>query len=275
MNRIAYSLLLVGLLQLPYHADAYQYAARSPIEKLDLQFSLQSTVRTRQQYTVNTRSASTDDYLIELARTGDINVLADVTDIPAEASPLRVFGHYMLGQFITENLVKDRYLTMAHLDERNFLFWPSIDAKQLAQDIIARKATAPRQDPPPLDAEQTNALLKDYFQRVHGWDGNWENVDIKVPLADLPPELRARVDAELYGREISRLAYPRIARSTLHSGVLDPQSQFWKTALFTIAPGSHQDRGTAVPFLYLNRFRIGSSLVSGIPIGQLGFLDKK
>lgn len=280
MNRIAYSLLLVGLLQLPTHADDYQYGARSPIEKSDLRYTTKSTDRILQQFTINTRDASTDDYLVEMARIGDINVLADVTDVSSRALPLPVSGQHRLSEFNFYNLLKGRNLTSARIAENTFLYWPSIDEKQLAQYILARKAAAPRQEPPPLDAEQTKALLKDYFQRVHGWDGNWETVDIKVPVADLPPELRARVDAELYGREISRLAYPGVARSTLHSGVLDPQSQFWKTALFTIAPGTRVDRGTPMPFLYLNRYQqIGpgdiNRLISGIPIGQLGFLQNK
>lgn len=279
MKQIAYSLLLLGLVQLPTHADDYNYAAASPIEKLDLPPTTKATDRILQQFTINTRAASTDDYLLEIARTGDINVLADVTDVPTETLSLPISGQHRLSGLNFYNLIKGRNLTMVRIAENTFLYWPSPDAKQLAQEILARKAATPRQDPPPLDAEQTNALLKDYFHRVHGWDGNWENVDIQVPVADLPPELRAHVDAEIYGREITRMAYPRFATGTQHSGVLDPQSPFWKTARLSIALGTRVIRGTPVPFLHLNRFEVieatGRYTIEGTRIGHLKSLNLK
>ena len=282
MKRTAYSLVFLCLLQLPTRPQAqiYNYSADSPIEKSDLHYSAKSTDRILQKFTINTRSASTDDYLLEIARTGDINVLADVTDVPSETLPLSISGQHRLSELTFYNLIKARNLTSVRISENTFLFWPTVDAKKIAEEILARKAKTPRQDPPPLEANQTIAMLTEYFQRAHGWDGKWQDVDISVPVAALPPELRARVDAEIYEREISRTAYPMFASGVNHVGVLDAQGPFWKTSRLSVAPGIRVQRGTPLPFLYLNRFQLivpsdTNRLISGTPIGHIRSLNKK
>lgn len=282
MKRAAYSLVLLSLLQLRTHAQVqvYDYSADSPIEKSDLHYSAKSTDRILQKFTINTRTANTDDYLLEIARAGDINVLADVTDVPPETLPLSIFGQHRLSELIFYNLIKGRNFTSVRIAENTFLFWPTVDAKKMAGEILTRKAATPRPVLLPLDTKQTNTLLTEYFQKVHGWDGKWQNVDISVPVAALPSELRARVDAEIYEREISRMAYPMFASGVNHIGILDPQGPFWKTSRLSIAPGTRVQRGTPLPFLYLNRFQlIGpgdiNRLVSGTPIGHIKSLNKK
>ncbi|MDF2440966.1 MAG: hypothetical protein JWN98_1950 [Abditibacteriota bacterium] len=281
MKRTSRSLLLLGLLslplswQLPSQADEGAYGATSPIEKIHLPYVAKTTDHIRRPVTINRREASTDDYLLEMARSGDINVLADVTDVDTEVRPLPVSGSFPLAKFNFLNLIRDRNLTSARISENSFLYWPSPDIKQLVQSILAHKAANPRPTLPALDEEQTIALFTDYFKRAHDWDGKWANVDIKVPLAALPPELRTRVETEFYEREVSGSAYGAQNGAQSSGALLNPQSEFWKKAHLSLGAGSRVPRGTSLPALFMNRFSRNGSLYSGQLIGHLLFLEKK
>ncbi|MDF2441361.1 MAG: hypothetical protein JWN98_2345 [Abditibacteriota bacterium] len=283
--KLTHSLLLCGVLLLQVSlqptskADDFIYAALSPIEKLDLRYTVKPTDRILQTYTVNTKEATTDDYLLELARTGDINVLADVTDAPTETLPLTVSGTYKLSGLIFLNLLNKRNLTSVRISEDTFLYWPSPDMKQLAQDILARKAANPRPKLPSLDEVETVELLTSYFKEHHKWDGKWEDVDITVPVADLPLELRQRVEAEIYRVGISEQTFDQ----TPSGALLDPNSEFWAKSHLSLAPGTRippvppgtsRPRVPATPFLYMNRYYSRGSIHTGHGIGEVAALKK-
>ena len=175
-------------------------------------------------------TASVDDYLLDMAKQGNINILADVTDLPAQAKVtpypatlgaikgLKEKGKEwepvlfdVMGDFAAYH-----ELSFLRPGERTFLFWHKPDAGQLLQaqmtlkqasdhalfadaDVAARNMGAPADDTitGELEKNESKRVLFDYLQQAHGWttdsirDG--QELDIRVPLSDLRPDLRALV----------------------------------------------------------------------------------
>ena len=175
-------------------------------------------------------TASADDYLIDMAKQGNINILADATDLPAQAKvtpyPATIGGlrkdeaewdftlFKVMGDFAAYH-----ELSFLRPGERTFLFWHKPDAGQLLQaqmalqqasdrvlfaeaDVAVRNMGAPADDniPGALKKSESNRVLFDYLQQAHGWTTKSirddQEVDIRVLLSDLRPDLRALVSRE-------------------------------------------------------------------------------
>lgn len=263
MKRTACALLLSGLC-LPAYGDGLPVTPPSHDPSIEVQ---------RQHIQFNDRAAATDDYMIALARAANVNIIADATNIPTDPPPAPAEfpverENPMLGTHVFFDLVVGRKLTLVNFDDTTMLFWPPPDRAGIARQIRARRAAAPRHDRAPLDDARTNAMLQDYFRRVHKWDGNWETVDISVPLDDLPPELKAHVEAEIYRTEVSTGA------SDTPGGTYEPGSAFWQKIRFIVAPRRRRARDPLSPHLTTPQTWVRGGSTPGLIFGRLDFLAK-
>ena len=193
---------------------------------------------TNQKITRPLNIATADDYLIDMARVADVNFIADATDFPAPA-PVTAYpsmpgsiaglkGEYrehwdarlinVMGDFAAQ-----AKLSTLRPDERTFLFWSEPDPEQLAtlqlslirtveQDRFAKASAALQaQGVPPEEVvngettpEALRTVLFELLQTQRGWTRNTaaldKNIDIRFALAELPPDVRARILLDL--REI-------------------------------------------------------------------------
>lgn len=149
----------------------------------------------RRQVEIKTGAVPLDEYLVTMARAADVNIIADATQIPA-ASKVEKSTDQVLGGAI-ESFTRAHQMRARRFGERTFLFWknPEIDKVALAHRIMKRYRDE-RAALPPLPHGIEAAWTK-YFREAHGWGGDWETADLNVPLAQLPPELRARVHVEV------------------------------------------------------------------------------
>lgn len=158
-----------------------------------------------------------DEHLIGLARAADINFLADATSFPPDArvTPYpgtlsSIAGVRGPGAAIWRptllNLIGDvadqKALSQLRFDDRTFLLWSEPDIVALGR-LVAAEMNAHPVEPP---ARLTLDKLSKYFREVHGWNGQAQDVDFKVPIAALPLELRAGVLAETRAVLLNRLA---------------------------------------------------------------------
>ena len=150
------------------------------------------------------------------------------------------------------------------------LFWPSPDESRMAQRIRARWAASPRNDPALLDAQGASMLLKGYFAGAHKWDGNYDTVDISIPVDQLPPELRPHVEAAIYREVITRAE-----DGVPGPGAFEPNSKWWKETRLVVELRSRVPRGSPTPFLTTPTRRVRGGIASGMIIGRLGFLDRR
>ena len=172
--------------------------------------------------------SSADDYLIDMARTGQINVIADATDFPADFTviPYPATSAYNVGTngnrppnwnsnlgSLIGDFTAQKRLTVLRSAPRTFLFWSEPDARQLlalqgalTQDAEAARwkeavAVAAANGVPDdeiirgeLSDAQLRKALKGYLQSI-GWKSTVaernNRVDIRVPFNQLPPDLRA------------------------------------------------------------------------------------
>lgn len=186
---------------------------------------------TNQEITRPLNTATPDDYLIDMARATNVNVLADATYFPVPSSVVpypamsgSVAG--MKGEYrehwnanlinVMGDFVAQEKLSTLRASDRTFLFWSEPDPIALVQAQLpltraaenARfaKAVAAQQaagvpDEEIIDAEASDSEIKrvllDYLKRKRGW--TWsetrqnEKLDIPIPLDELTPDLRALV----------------------------------------------------------------------------------
>lgn len=148
---------------------------------------------TRRAVALQLNQASTDDFLLTWAKTSEVNVLVDTTDFPQDTQRISEQRQGALGQLLL-TFAAERKLGGRRYDDKTFLLWrlrPDL-APDTARLIIARELKLEAAAEPAPNRDDMNALLNDYFQRVHGWDGKTGKVDIKVKVADLPSPLRER-----------------------------------------------------------------------------------
>lgn len=152
-----------------------------------------------------------DNHIVELARQADANFIADATHFPEQSEPLSTSSNDYLGHFILV-LAQQRNLTWMKHGKRTFLFWADQDLVPLARMILAEEE-ARTKDKPRTAEESVGAgdpyhpqqrarwykemapALNDYFKRAHGWDGISQDFKLDIKMAELPPDLRAKVVA--------------------------------------------------------------------------------
>lgn len=173
--------------------------------------------------------ADVDDYLLDLGRAADVNIFADATSL----APPKPMAPYLSGAqhgpmpMLLERLARAQNLTYSRRDAKTLLLWDAPDIPALANRIIAGEtitmltveappasASTPNPGPtgfalpraaglrpsPFLGMAQTDpemaTLWKSYLRERFGWDGETPGFSRTIPVADLPPDLRARVLAK-------------------------------------------------------------------------------
>lgn len=182
-----------------------------------------------QEITQPLNTATTDDYLVDLARFGNVSVIADSTDFPVgvpvnayPSSPAAIAGvqgkDSVSWKPILINLMGElaaqKKLSTLRPDAHTFLFWSEPDPRQLfdLQLVLTEAADVARFAQIAADARENGvaekdivrgelpdselmSLFRDYLRDVHGWAGSVadrnNHVDIAVRFNDLPPVLRA------------------------------------------------------------------------------------
>jgi len=185
------------------------------------------------------REASVDDYLIELSKALPANCILDATDIdPQErVKPFPGFVAAIEAKWSTARLnVLYDFRGQASLSEQalgdngTLLFWRQPDPVEGARlslqgreadDALLEEAKAADEGVPgPAVLSEYKPLQEKwakYWREVHGWDGKSPKVDITVKVADLPPDLRALVEAQ-----VRQTVY-----GALNTGVSTFSDEFW------------------------------------------------
>ena len=209
---------------------------------------------TNQKITRPLDTATADDYLIDMARAAKVNFIVDATNFPVPApvtaypaTPGAVAGvngkdkeHWddrlinVMGDFAAQ-----QKLSTLRPDERTFLFWSEPDPEQLAAFQLSliqavernrfdkASAVLQAQGVAPEDIvtgtttpEELRTVLFDLLKTQRGWERSSaaldKKIDIRFTLAELPPDVRARVLLDL--REVA--AEPR--------DLLALSADFWK-----------------------------------------------
>lgn len=190
------------------------------------------------EVTATLNGATMDDYMIELARAADVNVIADATEFP-EPSAVKAYpgtsgaiaglqGPHrdkwgpslinLLGDFAAQ-----KKLSALRPNARTFLFWSEPDPLELVRLMLPDPNSAQNQpEAEELAQRPMSGALRDYLKASHGWAGRaaerHAKVDIQARVADLPPPLRALVLAE-----VRRQLIPA-------EGALPLQDEFWERA---------------------------------------------
>ncbi len=153
-----------------------------------------------------TQAAPFDDFLLSLARSLEMNVAADVTQVvpeppvqpyPGGNTTRLSFNSTMERDEVAKNLsvyqlidvVDQRRLSMLRYKPRTLLFWKEPPSVPLAKQIVADRKESIKSlgDAKPPGATSWKAYWTRFLSE-HGWDGKSKDVDIRVKLADLPPE---------------------------------------------------------------------------------------
>ncbi len=95
----------------------------------------------RKPVTIDVRDLNTDDYLIELGRAADIDIVADVTQ-PLDDEPLLSVRQKGVVAGIVNQLVGTREMMTSPFDERTLLWWPTPDRAEIARQIRAQRGHA-------------------------------------------------------------------------------------------------------------------------------------
>lgn len=200
---------------------------------------------TTQEITAPLNTATMDDYLLDMARLTQVNVIADATDFPVQSaakvypsSPASIAGqtgeHRDKWTPILINVMGDftaQYeLSTLRCDTRTFLFWSepephqllalqvavteAVEAARFAEAAAAgRAAGVPEEEliQGELPESRLQRVLQDYLQKEHGWTGSVrersDQVDIRTRLSDLSPGLRALVLLELRHRLSGQIGF--------------------------------------------------------------------
>ena len=209
--------------------------------------------------TLSVKDATPDEFLLAVARAGDVNLIADTTpQAGTEPAPAPITRQVdSVAEGFLYDAAKTEGLRYKYFGDRTFLFWrPPQDAAAVAQHIVDEMAAAQRAVPP-LTSKQVQNLWYEYFTREHGWDGKQDAV-INVQVADLPAPLRERTLAA--------------ARKELMALMTGPYqffaSEVWPKTSFVVQPLAQENGRPAIPQL---RWRVPMAYYS--PTIGLGRLD--
>lgn len=199
MNRaiVGFVVFCLSLVALAPKGNCQKFGAvtKMPLKKVDLHLN----------------NATADDHIVQLARQADVNFIADATRFPEAPSRISQDSQEDWGNLLLE-MAHQRSLTWQGHDENTFLFWADWqgDLRELAEMILARveagigdkmrdpaertRLSDPRERAKRWNKEMLPALT-DYLKRAHGWDGLSQNFKLRLKMAELPPDLRAKVIA--------------------------------------------------------------------------------
>lgn len=144
----------------------------------------------RKPVAMEVRNLNTDDYLIALGRAADIDIIADVTQPLDDEPPLTVRQKGVVAGMVNK-VVGTREVMASPFDERTLLWWPTPNLAAIARQIRAQQQTT--NTIAPLTPTEAAQRWEEYFRQTHNWNGDWQNVNITVPVDDLPADLQAQV----------------------------------------------------------------------------------
>lgn len=227
--------------------------------------------------------AAIDDYLIALAKNSSTNCIMDARDVDPQirikpfpefvarikfnCPPVRkaLFDAVQAQAILTQHAVKD-YGTL--------LFWHEPELTEAARLSLERRAAdeellveAKSDDDGLLTPRQAlesrylplQARWAKYLREAQGWDGQSAQVDITIPVVDLPPDLRALTLAEV--------RYTLYKRINLSAPIFS--AEYWDTMRLVIDTSEkHPDTGRPIPYLSLWSPPLGPG-----PATRLGRLD--
>lgn len=138
------------------------------------------------------RASTPDDELLEVARTADVNLFVDATEVTEKASqvPTRVEGKQ---NWYLENLLSDigagrRLAWEIQEADRALLFSSEPNIKELRQLLLQGEGV--EVVAPKIDEAAFSARLTDYLKREHGWRNDGDGLSKTILIADLPADLK-------------------------------------------------------------------------------------
>ena len=196
----------------------------------------------RKTATLRVQNGTADDYMIELGRAADINIVADVTQPVADDTRITLDEKKTVSEFV-DNFVWPRDRLASAFDQRTMIFWPAPNFRELVKTIGAEQKAELKPETAPLTDEEAPKKWTEYFRQAHNWDGKWDGVDIKVAVDDLPADLRSQVQQEIERR-----------MSVIRSSALMQRrasEEFWAKARLYVAPLSPAYREAPQPHMIL------------------------
>lgn len=238
----------------------------------------------RERINAPTKALPVNDALLAFSNAAFANIFVDATHIDAD-KVLETYQNRQKSRFealpgarrnVAINLAFQADLTFYRSNANTMLFWRKPSTQRLVELIISHhqslNAGLPRTD------ETTPNALKDFFARNYGWNPKpqtveekkqqVQGVDASLSLAELPPELRSPVEAEIRARVL------QVGRTPSYRSF---DAAFWKDArLFIIKDsGNYVDaegkpRGSnPIPFLHLATPHSAARFIIGVPHYQV------
>lgn len=205
----------------------------------------------KQKVKIEVQSVDNDAFLLEFAKKANINILVDATDAPTDAPRIDIKQENSIENFALY-FAEYRSYTTQRFSTDTLLFWPQYDktgmAKQLFEANKARWLQQLTASLPPESAKKS-ALLREHFKKNLGWDGKWDDVDLRIKIKDLPPDLQALVLSELN----AQIAYNVTHIDRLLYRLRD---DFWQTAKFSIYNGFDYRKNAPASILMLNEKKL-------------------
>ncbi|MDF2439225.1 MAG: hypothetical protein JWN98_209 [Abditibacteriota bacterium] len=196
----------------------------------------------RKKVTLRVQNATVDEYLVELGRLAEINIIADAARFSVSYPP--VSGEFQLPVWgLIVPFATQRKLSATRYDSQTFLLWSEPDVASIARELVKKMADPVEIEPDEkLSAYQkrlqsrreglaANQVLTEYFQRVHNWDGRRTNIGVALKLSDLPPDVRRIIWREARRRILHGPDSSTRIPTTLRIWYDD---NFWKRAVLQV-----------------------------------------
>ncbi|MDF2439410.1 MAG: hypothetical protein JWN98_394, partial [Abditibacteriota bacterium] len=197
----------------------------------------------RRNVTFQAKDVPLDDYIIAVANTGDVNIIADATEFGPNAPRLSdEWKQTFDGLF--RRLTYKAHLSWMIYNDRVFLMWKEPDIIALAKRIVDGEADAQLSIPKPPDIApglqryltEIGLNLGAVTEQTRGLPVVLGSPEIHIAFKDLPPALQQDIAA--------RVTRATIDASHSHKAWFD--DKFWNAALL----GMRHERG-ATPARYL------------------------
>jgi len=176
---------------------------------------------------VQLTKASPEDALFEVASLGDINFMADATNLPADAQPYDLKRKLPI-RYQMAMIAYQSKLTTLQYQPRLLLLWPRPDILSLARKIIAGDVVKHDDvnndllaDEAGRTPEEARAFLSQYLLQAFVAGDPTMKKPLEIKVSQLPREQRATAIAMIH----ERLLFRRVAFEEAHFS-----ADFWSRA---------------------------------------------